>query len=328
MTLTMVRPRGLALAAAAAGTVVLGRARGKAWQAEHDPTGGGDVLALPEGRESRLNTSDGAVLAVTDAGDGPLVVLAHCYTGSRGVWGPVARRLVARGYRVVLWDQRGHGESTVGTEGLTIARLGEDLREVLEAVDATDALLAGHSMGGMTVMALVGAHPDVVARRATALVLVSTAAARPGHVPPVSVEAALVSSPVATRLTRGPLGPFVVRFTAGRRPVWAHLEASAALYAATPPSTRAALIRDMRRMDLRPGLARCPVPAVVVVGARDRLTPTSLAADIVARVPDGELIVLPEAGHTLPFEEPELLSEIMIANARVPTAATGGLHGR
>ena len=63
-----------------------------------------------------------------------MVVLAHCYTGSRGVWAPVARRLVDKGYRVVLWDQRGHGASTVGSDGLTIDRLGEDLREVLESV--------------------------------------------------------------------------------------------------------------------------------------------------------------------------------------------------
>jgi pimeloyl-ACP methyl ester carboxylesterase len=67
----------------------------------------------------------------------------------------------------------------------------------------------------------------------------------------------------------------------------------------------------------------------VVVGARDRLTPTSLGADIVARVPDGELIVLPDAGHTLPFEEPEVLSEIMMAAAAIPAALSeGGRYGR
>jgi 3-oxoadipate enol-lactonase/4-carboxymuconolactone decarboxylase len=82
-------------------------------------------------------------------------------------------------------------------------------------------------------------------------------------------------------------------------------------------------------MDLRAGLARCPVPVVVVVGARDRLTPTSFGADIVARVPDGELIVLPDAGHTLPFEEPDVLSEVMMAAAPIPAAvAEGGRHGR
>ena len=181
----------------------------------------------------------------------------------------------------------------------------------------------------MTIMALVGAHPEVVARRAGAVVLVSTTAARPRHIPPAVVEAAIVRSGLATRATRGPLGPFVVRFTAGRRPVWAHLEASAALYAATPPATRAALVRSIRFMDLRAGLARCPVPVVVVVGARDRLTPTSLGADIVARVPDGELIVLPNAGHTLPFEEPDVLSEIIMAAAPIPAALSeGGRYGR
>ena len=195
---------GAVTAAAIGSAVIAGRSRGRAWRAEPDPAGADDdLLALPPGRSFAFTTSDGASLAVTDAGTGPLVVLAHCYTGSRGVWAPVARRLVARGHRVVLWDQRGHGESTLGADDTTVARLGTDLRELLDHLDATDAVLAGHSMGGMTVMACVGDHRDVVARRARAVVLVSTAAAHLFPYPVgVGLSAAVAGSGLATFVGR------------------------------------------------------------------------------------------------------------------------------
>jgi len=320
-----VRHRGLlaagAIAAGAVGAVALGRNRERAWQREADPTGG-DVLTLPDGCSMTITTDDGAVLAVTDAGSGPLVVLAHCYTGRRGSWAPVARRLVASGHRVVLWDQRGHGESTVGSDGLSVDRLGDDLRDVLEAIDASDAVVAGHSMGGMTIMACVGRHRDVIAARTQALVLIATAATGIAHVARTEgLGAALMRSALATAVTAGPLGPFVVRGTEGRRPVWAHLEASARMYAETPPETRAAMVRSMATMDLRAGLAGCPVPVVVIVGTQDRLTRKGYGAQIVSCLPDAELVVLPHAGHMLPFEEPDLLSDIIAARAVAPVAS-------
>jgi pimeloyl-ACP methyl ester carboxylesterase len=273
-----------------------------------------------EGRSFSVTTSDGAVLAGTDAGRGPLVVLSHCYAGARAVWAPVANRLVATGHRVVLWDQRGHGESTVGAEGLTIDRLGEDLAEVLEAVDARAAVIAGHSMGGMAVMALAGLHPDVVEDRARSLVLVSTAAQLGTFVPSGSVGA-LLGSPLATAVTGSAIGPLFGRVVHGPGMSWPQLVTGARLYSHTSPQARAAFIKSMGKMDLRGGLFDCEVPAVVVVGEDDRLTPVRFAVDIAAHLPDADLIVIPHAGHMLPFEEPERLAEIISAMAVVaPTS--------
>jgi len=273
-----------------------------------------------EGRSFSITTSDGAVLAGTDAGKGPLVVLSHCYAGTRAVWAPVANRLVATGHRVVAWDQRGHGQSTVGTGGLTIDRLGEDLREVLEAIDAHAAVIAGHSMGGMAVMALAGRHPDVVTARARSLVLVSTAADLGPFVPSRSV-AALLASPLATVVTGSAVGPLVGRVVHGPGLAWAELVTGSRLYSRTAPATRSAFIRSMGKMDLRPGLFDCDVPAVVVVGEDDRLTPVRLSVDIAAHLADADLIVIPHAGHMLPFEAPERLAEIISAMAVVAPAS-------
>ena len=303
---------GVAVALGAAAAVVGERRLERQWRAEPDPDADG-LVTLPQGRTFEVTTGDGAALAVTDAGDGPLVVLAHGYTGSRGIWAPVARRLVARGHRVVLWDQRGHGESTVGSAGLTIDRLGDDLRDILEAVDAHGAVLAGHSMGGMTVMALIGRHPAVVAERASAVVLVSTAAVLPLTAVGPGLAAAVVGSRLTTAVMGGPLGPLVARGGVGRRPVWSHLDAAARITAATAPETRTELLRSMAAMDLRPGLALCPVPATVVAGSRDGLTLTGLSLDITAHLPHAELVVMRDRGHMLPFEEPDRLADLIIS---------------
>ena len=149
----------VAVAGTAGAVAAIVRAE-RRWQAADDPCGP-DVLALPDGEQRKVETDDGAVLSVVVAGppDADTVVLSHCWTGSRGVWAPVARRLLERGRRVVLYDQRGHGESTVGTEGCTIERIAADLRDVLAAVDVRDAVLVGHSMVGMTVQAFAAHHP-------------------------------------------------------------------------------------------------------------------------------------------------------------------------
>ena len=79
---------------------------------------------FPDGEHRRVATDDGVELAVTVAGpdDAPTVVLSHCWTGSRAIWGPVAERLVADDHRVVLYDQRGHGESTHTTDPPSMGR--------------------------------------------------------------------------------------------------------------------------------------------------------------------------------------------------------------
>jgi len=288
--------------------VVLARRQTAGWRAAHDPAG---PLRLPDGT-SMIEVSDGARLAVTDAGSGPLVVLGHGWTNSRLVWAAVATRLIASGHRVVLWDQRGHGQSTVGSEGMTVARLGCDLRDLLVAVDAKDAVVVGHSMGGMTIMSLINQDPDALASRARGIVLVSTAAAGMGRGGQADVlTSKVVGSRAVTRAVGGRMGPRLVRGAVGRRPVHGHLETTARMFAETDAVTRAELFRSMAAMDLRPGLAACPVPATVVCGSRDYLTRRHLGREIADLIPGARYVEIPDGGHMLPFEAPDRLFSLI-----------------
>lgn len=280
------------------------------WSTAPDPCGPSG-LDLPDGDAEVVVTDDGAELAVTIAGApaAPTVVLAHGWTLHQGVWGAVARRLVLGGHRVVLYDQRGHGRSTLGTAALTIERLGADLRAVLDQLDITDAVLVGHSMGGMTVQSFATQYPEVLKARARAIVLVATAARFLGHpVPTVFVQFVFGDRRVQ-RFGRGSIGLALARPVVGRRPRMAHMVAVRDGLAITPSAARLGFLVAMSGMDLRPGLDEIPLPTTVLVGTQDRLTPPRLARTLVEAIPGAELIVLPGAGHMLPLEEPDRLVE-------------------
>jgi non-heme chloroperoxidase len=251
------------------------------------------------------------------------VILPHCWTGSRVVWVPVARRLVAAGHRVVLYDQRGHGASTRGTAPVTVERLGADLAAVLEHLDLRDAVLAGHSMGGMTVMALAGHRPDVVSARARGLALVATAAHGLGGGPRRYLWPAVVGGGLTTRVMAEPrVGRIFLRSVFGADPSPEHVDATRALFAATPPAVRLECLRAIGAMDVRAALRRVDVPAVVVLGRRDQLVVNALTRAIVDHLPGAELVELPGAGHMLPFERPDEVTTAIrrLAGADRPTA--------
>lgn len=310
MRRTLLGGAALAVAVWAAGVALAVRR----WKSAEDPCAG-RVVDLDGARPFKVEQADGAVLEGVAAGpdSGPLVVLSHCWTGTRATWEPVAARLVAAGCRVVLYDQRGHGASTMGAGAPTVEQLGEDLAAVLETVDARNAVVAGHSMGGMAAQALAVVRPDIVAGRVRALVLAGTAG--------FGVAAGLRAAPVrlvtghrgVERLLAGPLGPALARGAVGRRPRQAHLVATRDAFLSLPGDVRQQFLIAFQAMDFRPGLGGVAVPTTVVVGSRDLLTPPRLGRALAAAIPGAHLVEVPGAGHMLPYEEPDVLAEIIIS---------------
>jgi pimeloyl-ACP methyl ester carboxylesterase len=303
---------GLLVATAAAGAAAAVVVTGRRWRAADDPCAG-TVLDLDGAEVFKVERPDGAVLDGVIVGSGPTVVFSHCWTGSRATWEPVAARLVAAGRRVVLYDQRGHGASTLGPDAPTVDVLGEDLAAVLEAVDARDAVLAGHSMGGMALQALAIARPDVVAQRIGALVLTGTAGFGVAAGPLSSAARFVTSNRSIERLMGGRLGPALARGSVGRHPRQAHLVATRDAFLSLPTDVRLQFLIALQAMDFRAGLASVAVPTTVVVGRRDRLTPPRLARALAAAIPGARLVEVPGAGHMLPYEEPDRLAEIILS---------------
>lgn len=248
-----------------------------------------------------VHTDDGAVLRGERLGRGPTVLLAHCWTGSRDSWGRVPSLLAQRGYEVVSWDRRGHGESTSGRDRVTMDRLSADLGLVLDAVGVDEALAAGHSMGG-SVLLHRASRGD---RRLAGLVLVSTTA-RPVIAPlrrPAIRAAGWFQTPAAASVNRRH-GPRVARQAFGRWPSADAVALTDASVQRTDPAVVTSHLRALLRFDGLDHLAAVGTPSVILVGTLDRLTPPRQARALHRQLGRSRLVQLTAAGHMLPLERP------------------------
>ncbi|MEV5317155.1 alpha/beta hydrolase [Streptomyces sp. NPDC052687] len=271
-------------------------------------------------RELTAVSADGARLHVEVHGpDGaPPVVLIHGWTCSTAFWAAQIRALAA-GHRVIAYDQRGHGRSPV-SRSCTTDTLADDLEAVLAATLAPGekAVLAGHSMGGMTILA-AATRPRLRAH-AAAVLLCSTgssqlvAAATVVPLRPGRLRTWLTRRILGSRAPLGPVTPLARRILkygtmgAGSGP---HMvEACARIVHACPRAVRHTWSRVLEVLDLDHAVRELSVPAEVVVGTHDRLTPPVHARALAAALPHAAgLTELPGVGHMTPVEAPEPVTE-------------------
>ncbi|MFB7149687.1 alpha/beta fold hydrolase [Streptomyces virginiae] len=270
-------------------------------------------------RELVAVSADGARLHVEVHGDegAPAVVLSHGWTCSTAFWAAQIRALAAT-HRVVAYDQRGHGRSPAAREHSTTA-LADDLVAVLGATLAPGerAVVAGHSMGGMTIMA-AAARPEFTEHAAAALLCStgSSALVAQARVLPVRAGRARTRVTGAILGSRAPLGPVtpvarsVLKYaTMGPGSAPDKVEACAAIVHACPTRVRHAWSRVLAGLDLDADVARLNVPTAVIGGTADRLTPIVHARALAAALPDCVgLTELTGMGHMTPVEDPEAVT--------------------
>ncbi|GAA1166369.1 pimeloyl-ACP methyl ester carboxylesterase [Kitasatospora gansuensis] len=283
------------------------------------------VLPAAE-QEYRIRSADGHWIHAAAYGPegAPLVVLAHGWTCSTRFWAPVIHQLLPD-HRVVAYDQRGHGRSDIPATpaGYSTVKLADDLEAVLGHVvpAGARAVLAGHSMGGMTIMA--AADRAEVADRTAATVLVSTG---PGdllaelNVLPAAVRGGLRRflgrQLLQSRLPLGPVTPVTraaLKYaTMGPATPADRVEANVRIVHACPAGVRYGWSRVLGTLDLYDRLAKLAAPTAVVVGTHDRLTPPVHSHRMLAALPAPEgLLELPGVGHMSPVERPaEVAGEI------------------
>lgn len=117
------------------------------------------------------------MLRAVVAGEGRTVVFAHGYSGQLAAWNLVWDTLIERGHRVIAFDLRGHGGSTVGSDGSGSAPMAADYAAVMEHFDVRDGVLVGHSTGGFLAIRAVLDYPQLT-QRLSGLVLFATMAGR------------------------------------------------------------------------------------------------------------------------------------------------------
>jgi pimeloyl-ACP methyl ester carboxylesterase len=315
-----------AVAAAGAGAGVLAQRR-HARRIAVDPERA--ILEAPlAGRPLTACSSDGTELHVEvfGADEAPTLVLAHGWTEALGIWVYVIRELSDQ-FRIVAYDLRGHGHSgRAPGDDYSMARLGDDLEAVLATTlrDGERAIVAGHSLGGMSIAAWAE-HHDVPGRASGAGLLFTGVGGLVGgqlvvHVPRFArafadpfARHALLGSRASLPRVSTPVSHAAIRYVAfGRTATPAQIAFFERMLVSCPPDVRAKTGLAMQDIELYHVLPRLTIPTLVMAGEKDRLTPPSHARRIAAELPNPyELIVLPETGHMGPLEHPMDVSDAL-----------------
>jgi pimeloyl-ACP methyl ester carboxylesterase len=296
-----------------------------------------EIDDLPENSEPSENdsTATGSTTSADDQDPAgrPTIVFTHGFALNLDSWH--FQRVGLRGhYRLVFWDQRGHGRSAVGPRGnSTIDTIGRDLSRVIDAAAPEGPLvLVGHSMGGMTIMSLAGSRPDLFADRVIATAFIGTSAGGLADVPWVRNQfvnrvVRLVAPGAVSTLARRPelvsrtrrlgsdLEQILVRRYSFASPVPASLVRFAAeMIAATPVDVVADFLPTFDLHDAREALAALADTEVLVLGgAQDAMTPSDHSDELALLLPRAEHVVVEDAGHLVMLEHPEVVDRALFA---------------
>ncbi|GAA4201294.1 alpha/beta fold hydrolase [Actinocatenispora rupis] len=331
-------------AAGVAGGIAVQKLLVRKEKAGPDPYRDEPFDALPYDTETTVTTDGGVDLhvEVVEAPgrrkrSAPTVVLVHGYALDMGTFHFQRRALTEAGYRVVAYDQPGHGRSARAADGgYSIQALGSALWRVIEQVAPDGPLvLVGHSMGAMTIMALAEQHPQLFGRRGRvrAVALISTSAGKlsevPLGLPNVLPRARARLLPVLAGAAK--LTPGVIDRARGAATDVAYLLTRRYGFGGASPSP--AVVAYVERMNERTSIeviagyletlfthSRYAVLSVladtdvlVVAGDKDLFTPLAHAEEIARLLPTAELLVVPDSGHMALLEYPDVVNQALLA---------------
>lgn len=280
----------------------------------------------PVGRPLRARSADGTQIHAEIFGrDGmPTLVLVHGWTESLRYWTLVINELPD--FRIIAYDLRGHGRSAPAATGdYSLERFGEDLEAVLAAgvPEGDRAIVAGHSLGGMSIAAWAAGH-DVGRVRGAALLFTGLGDLVANQLlVAVSRFSQRLRDPVARRVFFGvrfplprfssPLSYAFARYIAfGPAATPAQIAFFERMLASCVPRVRAGVGLALTDMELHHALPRLTMPTLVMDGAADRLTPPAHARRIAAELPEPyRLIELPDTGHMGPLERPAEVADAL-----------------
>ncbi|MFC8126118.1 alpha/beta fold hydrolase [Streptomyces sp. NPDC057302] len=279
------------------------------------------------------------------------VVFSHGYCLSQDSWH--FQRAALRGVvRCVYWDQRSHGRSERGVAQLadgapvSIDQLGRDLKAVIDAAAPEGPLvLVGHSMGGMTTMALADHFPELIRERVVGVALVGTSSGRlgevnfglpvagmnavrrvlPGVLKALGSQADLVEK--GRRATADLFAGIIKRYSFSSRDVDPAISRFAErMIESTPIDVVAEFYPAFAEHDKTEALKHFSrLPVLVLAGDKDLVTPSAHSEVIADLLPDAELVLVPDAGHLVMLEHPEVvtdrLADLLARTGAVPAAA-------
>ena len=244
------------------------------------------------------------------SGDGPWLTLSHALAADHKMWDAQVTALSGQ-FRILRYDLRGHGLSSVPPSPWTFADLVNDVLALWDHLGIERSHFVGLSLGGMIGQYLALAAPERIDR----LVLCSTSSGKGANPEAVAklweqriaqVEAGGMASVVEATLNRWFTEPYHLDFPA-------EVARIGGLIAATPVAGYAACGRLIANLDTTDRLPKITLPTMVLAGDEDVGTTPAMAEAIAAAIPGSRFEVLPQASHLINIEQEELFNALLSA---------------
>jgi 3-oxoadipate enol-lactonase len=253
-----------------------------------------------------IATSDGTNIhyEVDGREDGPPLVFSNSLGTNLHMWDAQTEAATEHGFRVVRYDQRGHGGSGAPSGEYTLERLGQDVIDLLDALGVERAAFCGLSMGGMTGIWLALHHP----RRFTRMAQCNTAV----WLPPRDLWDERIRSVREGGMESVAEGVVERWFTPEfRQADPGETNRIRAMILATDPVGYAGCCAAIRDMDMRDFLGTIEAPTLVVIGSRDPATTPERGEYIVDHIPGAQKAVI-EAAHLSNIERRDAFNRVVL----------------
>lgn len=247
--------------------------------------------------------TNGTRIHIKQRGSGDLaLVFLHYYGGSSRTWDRAANKLSDR-YRIVAIDHRGWGDSEAPADGYRIADLAADAEGVIETLGLQRYVLVGHSMGGKVAQLIASRRP----RGLEGLVLVA-----PSPPSPMLISDEQRATLAAAYLSRESV-EFVIDRVLTAKPLDADCREQIiedSLKAA--PQAKAAWPNVAMGEDITAAVASIDAPTLVIAGELDQVDRVAtLQAELLPRIPQAAMHILPGTGHLSPLEAPAEVARVI-----------------
>jgi len=241
------------------------------------------------------------------AGEGPWVTLSHSLACNLNMWDEQMAAL-ARRYKVLRFDTRGHGKSAAPAGPYTLEQMADDVKGLLDALDIRQTHWVGLSMGGMIGETFALKYPGVF----KSLVLADTTARRPPNAAQMwSERTRMAQEKGMDALVEGTLARwFTEPYRNTHKAVMARITND---IRATPVAGFIGCCEAIARVDVLDRLKEIKCPALVLVGEEDHGTPPEMARAIHENLPGSELIIIKGAAHLSNIEQTAVFNEAMLA---------------
>lgn len=245
----------------------------------------------------------------------PHLLLVNSLSTTLEMWDEQIPNLAGH-FRVIRYDQRGHGGTSTPSGPYTIDDLGQDALAILDELNVSSSSVCGVSLGGMVSLWLGINAPNRVDKIVAACTSANFA---PKEFWTQRAESVLKNG--VDSLYEGLLGRWFTPYIDGRNPKARSLLRT--MLSSCTNEGYAEVCGALGNADLRNDLSKINAPTLLIAGAFDPATPPVVAAGLFESVPDSALTVIPNASHLANLEQPELFVDAVLEHLIGPAKIRG-----